>query len=71
MMKRASYFQTYKGRKKGGGEFLRHKETGINTEGKKRITLTIQCSTEAPWLWIQRKKERKRQASSISVLPLL
>jgi len=32
-MKRASYFQTYKGRKKaggGGGEFLRHKETGIN-----------------------------------------
>jgi hypothetical protein len=62
MMKRASYFQTYKGRKKGGGEFLRHKETGINTEGKKRITLTIQCSTEA---------ERKRQALSISVLPLL
>jgi len=62
-MKRASYFKTYKGRKKkGGGVFLRHKETGINTEGKKRITLTIQCSTEA---------ERKRQALSISVLPLL
>jgi len=49
----------------GGGGFLRHKETGINIEGKKRITLTIQCSTEAPWLWIQREKERKKETSII------
>jgi len=35
MMKRASYFQTYKGRKKGGGEFLRHKETGIYKHRRK------------------------------------
>jgi hypothetical protein len=29
--------------------------------------LTIQCSTEAPWLWIQRekKKERKKETSII------
>jgi len=55
-------FKLIKEGKKVGGVFLRHK---VNTEGKKRITLTIQCSTEAPWLWIQREKERKKETSII------
>jgi len=55
------------GKKVGGSSFATKKQVYINTEGKKRITLTIQCSTEAPWLWIQREKERKKETSIIQL----